>query len=55
MTYVFKQGRMLMIWYLSRYSVDINFEKSAVNKDAFRDPGQRRKAIRDVKEKLEER
>lgn len=38
-----------------RYSVDINFEKSLINKDIFRDAGLRRKAVRDVKEKLEER
>lgn len=40
---------------ISRYTVDINFEKSLVNKDSFRDAGLRRKAVRDVKEKLEER
>ena len=40
---------------ISRYTVDINFEKSLVNKDSFRDAGLRRKAARDVKEKLEER
>ena len=39
----------------SRYTVDINFEKSLVNKDSFRDAGLRRKAVRDVKDKLEER
>ena len=39
----------------TRYAVDINFEKSLINKDVFRDAGLRRKALRDVKEKLEER
>jgi hypothetical protein len=37
------------------YTVDINFEKSLINKDVFRDAGLRRKALRDVKDKLEER
>ncbi|KAK3108620.1 hypothetical protein FSP39_011967 [Pinctada imbricata] len=39
----------------TRYSVDVNLDKSTVNKDAFRDPGLKRKARRDVKAKLEER
>lgn len=43
------------ISFLCRYSVDINFEKSVVNKDAFRDPALKRKARRDVKAKFEER
>lgn len=38
-----------------RYSVDVNLDKSAVNKDAFRDPALKRKARRDVKAKLEEK
>jgi ribosomal L27e-like protein len=43
-------------WYFSfSYTVDINFEKSLINKDVFRDAGLRRKALRDVKEKFEER
>jgi hypothetical protein len=41
--------------FLNRYTVDINFEKSLINKDVFRDAGLRRKALRDVKDKLEER
>lgn len=39
----------------TRYSVDVNLDKSAVNKDAFRDPALKRKARRDVKAKFEER
>ncbi|XP_046342303.1 60S ribosomal protein L27 [Haliotis rubra] len=39
----------------TRYSVDVNLEKSLVNKDAFRDPGLKRKARREVKAKFEER
>merc|ERR1712117_687930 len=39
----------------TRYSVDINFEKAVVNKDAFRDPAQKNKARRDIKAKFEER
>merc|ERR1712117_872150 len=39
----------------TRYSVDINFEKSVVNKDAFRDPVLKNKARRDIKAKFEER
>ncbi|CAF0733455.1 unnamed protein product [Rotaria sordida] len=39
----------------TRYTVDINFEKSLINKDMFRDAGLRRKALREVKEKFEER
>lgn len=38
-----------------RYTVDMSLEKGLVNKDVFRDAGLRRKAVRDVKEKLEER
>ena len=38
-----------------RYSVDINFDKSLVNKDAFRDPALKNKARRDIKSKFEER
>jgi large subunit ribosomal protein L27e len=40
---------------LFSYTVDINFEKSLINKDVFREPGLRRKALRDAKEKFEER
>merc|ERR1712121_212289 len=39
----------------TRYSVDLNFEKTVVNKDAFRDPALKSKAKRDIKAKLEER
>ncbi|XP_060081161.1 large ribosomal subunit protein eL27-like [Ylistrum balloti] len=39
----------------TRYSVDVNLDKSSVNKDAFRDPALKRKARRDVKAKFEER
>ena len=39
----------------TRYSVDINFDKALVNKDAFRDPSLKRKAWREVKAKFEER
>ncbi|CAF4156180.1 unnamed protein product [Rotaria socialis] len=39
----------------TRYTVDINFEKSLINKEVFRDAGLRRKALRDVKDKFEER
>ncbi|CAF0873813.1 unnamed protein product [Didymodactylos carnosus] len=39
----------------TRYTVDINFEKSVINKDIFRDPALKRKARRDAKEKFEER
>jgi len=38
-----------------RYSVDINFDKTLVNKDAFRDPALKSKARRDIKAKFEER
>ncbi|UJR33251.1 hypothetical protein I4U23_020706 [Adineta vaga] len=39
----------------TRYTVDINFEKSLINKEVFRDAGLRRKALRDAKDKFEER
>merc|ERR1711872_575324 len=39
----------------TRYSVDVNLDKALVNKDAFRDPAQRRKARQEVKVKFEER
>ncbi|KAK2161049.1 hypothetical protein LSH36_122g07010 [Paralvinella palmiformis] len=39
----------------TRYSVDVNLEKSVINKDAFRDPALRRKARREAKMKFEER
>merc|ERR1712154_698658 len=39
----------------TRYSVDLAFEKSVVNKDVFRDPSLKRKARREVKAKFEER
>jgi hypothetical protein len=46
---------LLIIDFDFRYTVDVNFEKSLINKDVFRDAGLRRKALRDVKEKFEER
>ena len=48
-----KNVPLLKIYF--RYTVDINFEKTLINKDIFRDAGLRRKAIRDAKEKFEER
>ena len=39
----------------TRYSVDVNFDKGVVNKDAFRDPALRRKARFEAKMKFEER
>merc|ERR1739848_794607 len=39
----------------TRYSVDINFNKSAVNKDALKDGAKRKRARTDIKLKLEER
>merc|ERR1712200_143211 len=39
----------------TRYSVDVSIDKSAVNKEAIRDAGARRKARREVKKKFEER
>lgn len=39
----------------TRYSVDVNLDKASVNKEAFKDPGKKRKAKREVKAKFEER
>merc|ERR1719402_54881 len=39
----------------TRYSVDLNFQKDVVNKDAFRDQALKSKARREVKAKFEER
>merc|ERR1712168_1062697 len=39
----------------TRYSIDVAMEKSLVNKDCFRDPALRKKARKEVKDKLEER
>lgn len=39
----------------SRYLVEMSFDKSAVNKEVLKDPGKRRKARREIKEKFEER
>lgn len=39
----------------TRYSVDVALEKSLVNKDCFRDPTLRKKARKEIKDKLEER
>ncbi|XP_071041399.1 large ribosomal subunit protein eL27 [Parasteatoda tepidariorum] len=40
---------------MPRYMVDIQFDKSIVNKEVLKDPAKRRKARRDVKSKFEER
>ncbi len=37
------------------YSVDITFDKGTVNKDCLKDVSRKRKAKRDVKQKMEER
>lgn len=39
----------------TRYMVDIQFDKSVVNKEVLKDPSKRRKARREVKSKFEER
>ncbi|XP_002732673.1 large ribosomal subunit protein eL27 [Saccoglossus kowalevskii] len=39
----------------TRYSVDVNIDKSVVNKDCFRDPSRKRRARREAKAKFEER
>jgi len=39
----------------TRYSVDVNVDKSIVNKEAVKDPSSKKKATREVKAKLEER
>eukprot|EP00112_Aurelia_sp_Birch-Aquarium-sp1_P024975 Seg81.10 transcript_id=Seg81.10/GoldUCD/mRNA.D3Y31 product="60S ribosomal protein L27" pseudo=true protein_id=Seg81.10/GoldUCD/D3Y31 len=39
----------------TRYSLDVNLDKSAVNKDALKDNSKRRKAKVEVKSKFEER
>ncbi|XP_065839866.1 large ribosomal subunit protein eL27-like [Oscarella lobularis] len=39
----------------TRYSVDVALDKQTVNKDAFAEPTKKRKAVREVKQKLEER
>ncbi|GAB6026514.1 60S ribosomal protein L27 [Chamberlinius hualienensis] len=39
----------------TRYLVEINFDKSSVNKEALKDPAKRRKARREIKAKFEER
>merc|ERR1712212_730546 len=39
----------------TRYSIDVTMEKSVVNKDCFRDPALRKKARKEIKDKLEER
>ena len=35
--------------------MDVNLDKASVNKEAFKDPGKKRKAKREVKAKFEER
>ena len=44
-----------MIFFFYRYSVDVNFDKNVVNKDAFRDPALKNKAKRNIKQRLEEK
>ena len=39
----------------TRYSIDVVMDKALVNKDCFRDPALRKKARKEVKDKLEER
>merc|ERR1711872_25871 len=39
----------------TRYSVDVALDKQNINKDMFRDPALKRKALREVKSKFEER
>ncbi|XP_071966112.1 large ribosomal subunit protein eL27-like [Antedon mediterranea] len=39
----------------TRYSVDVSVNKNVVNKDAFKDPGLKKKARREVKSKFVER
>ncbi|XP_031566007.1 60S ribosomal protein L27-like [Actinia tenebrosa] len=39
----------------TRYSVDVPLDKQNINKDIFRDPSLKRKALREVKSKFEER
>lgn len=38
-----------------RYSVDVSVDKTVVNKDVFSEPSKKRKAVREVKAKFEER
>lgn len=45
----------LMMFYRFRYMVDVQFDKSIINKEVLKDPAKRRKARRDVKAKFEER
>ncbi|XP_062517720.1 large ribosomal subunit protein eL27-like [Corticium candelabrum] len=39
----------------TRYSVDVSVDKTVVNKDVFSEPSKKRKAVREVKAKFEER
>merc|ERR1712096_57633 len=39
----------------TRYSIDVALEKSLVNKECFKDPALRKKASKEVRDKLEER
>ncbi len=45
----------VFVLFLNRYTVELNFDKNKVNKDVFRDAALKRKALADVKSKLEER
>ena len=39
----------------TRYSIDVAMDKKKVNKECIRDPGTRRAAVREIKNKFEER
>lgn len=41
--------------YYYSYSVDMSFDKQVINKDIFRDPALKKKAIRDVKSNFEDK
>ena len=46
---------MFLLSLLCRYSVDIQLDKTLVNKDSLRDAKNRRKARLEIKKKFEER
>ncbi|XP_068715644.1 large ribosomal subunit protein eL27-like [Montipora capricornis] len=39
----------------TRYSVDVNLDKTVINKEVFKDPASKRKATKEAKAKFEER
>ena len=39
----------------TRYSVDVNFDKTSINKESLKDPSKKRRALREAKAKLEEK